>query len=104
MHARISLYKIRTGKQEEFQQSIESLKPTMRQQKGFCGLVVLRGSEISEEETTVISIWDSLEDLRGSEKNLFFYQAMARTLTLCEGFPAVIREHEVLATEFAAKH
>jgi len=49
----------------------------------------------------VLSLWDSLDDLKASEKNLFLYQAIARVLSYCEGFPA-IREHEVLVSEFAA--
>jgi hypothetical protein len=32
---------------------------------------------------------------------MFLYQALARLLSHCDGFPT-IREHEVLASEFAA--
>src|SRR5262245_17294204 len=38
MHARISQYRIRPGKTDEFRKSLESLMPSMLNQKGFRGL------------------------------------------------------------------
>lgn len=102
MHTRITQFHIRQGKIEEFLESVDSLIPLMRQQQGFRALLVLRGDSLpaATPEATVITVWDSLDSLRASEENLYFYRAMARVLEFSDGFPA-IREHEVLASEFA---
>jgi len=101
MHARVTQVRIRPGKLDEFKGAIDSMLPLARQQEGFRALVVLRSAERGTQEASVISLWDSLDHLKNSEKNLFLYQALARLLTFCEGFP-VIREQEVLISEFAA--
>lgn len=101
MHARVSQLRILPGKLEELTGAIQSVIPLSRKQAGFRALVVLRGGSDALPEATVISVWDSLEDLKASEKNLYLYQAIARVLSFCESFPA-IREQEVLVSEFAA--
>lgn len=101
MHARVAHYHILPGKLKEFQAAADSLIPLTRRQQGFRGLVVLKISEGPKPEVTIISMWDSFQDLKTSEKNMFLYQAIARVLGFCEGFPT-IREHEVLVSEFAA--
>jgi heme-degrading monooxygenase HmoA len=103
MHARITQFHIRQGKLEEFLGAIDSLVPLMHEQKGFRGLLVLRGNSAAggSPEATVITTWDSLDSLRGSEENLYFYRAMSRVLEFSDGFPA-IGEHEVLASEFSS--
>ncbi|MBI3405886.1 MAG: antibiotic biosynthesis monooxygenase [Acidobacteria bacterium] len=99
MHARVTQYRLRPGKRDEFYKAIESMRPKMHQQEGFRGLIVLRNAEDSNEDETVISLWNTLDNLRATEKNMYLYQALARALTLCEGFPQ-IREQEVLITDF----
>lgn len=101
MHARVTQFRILPGKQEDFRAAVDSLIPLLRKQVGFRALLVLRTSEGPVPEATVVSIWNSLEDLKGSEKNLFLYQALSRVLAFCEGFP-IIREHQVMASEFKA--
>lgn len=99
MHARVTQFRILPGKLEDFRAAAESIRPVIHKQHGFRALLVLRTSE-SPLEATVISVWNSLSDLKGSEKNLFLYQAISRVLEFCEGFP-LIREHEVIANDFA---
>jgi heme-degrading monooxygenase HmoA len=101
MHARVTQVRIRPGKLDEFTAAVGSVLPLTRQQEGFRALFVLRNAESGAQEASVISLWDSLDHLKNSEKNLFLYQALARLLTFCEGFP-IIREQEVLISEFAA--
>jgi len=101
MHARVTHFRVRPGKIEDSQGAADSVIPLIRKQRGFRALVVLHTPQESKPEATVLSLWDSLDDLKASEKNLFLYQAIARVLSYCEGFPA-IREHEVLVSEFAA--
>ena len=101
MHARITQFRILPDKQENFRAAIDSLVPLLHKQAGFRVLLVLRTSEGPVPEATVVSVWNSFEDLKGSERNLFLYQAISRLLAFCEGFP-IIREHEVIASEFKA--
>lgn len=103
MHARITQFHIRNGKLEDFVAAVDSMLPLMRQQKGFAGVMVLRGdAPAPEPEVTVISAWDSLDSLRASEENLYFYRAMARVLAFSDGFPS-IREQQILASEFISR-
>ena len=101
MHARVLHFHVLPGKIQDFQGAADSVIPLIRQQRGFRALVVLHTSPGSKPEATVMSLWDSLDDLKASEKNMFLYQAISRVLSYCEGFPT-IREHEVLVSEFAA--
>lgn len=101
MHARVTHARILPGKLKEFIRAVESMVPLIRKQVGFRALVVLRIKETGSPEATIVSVWDSFNDLKASEKNMFFYQALARTMAFCEGFPTV-QEHKVLISEFAA--
>ena len=101
MYARASEVKIQPGKLDEFRNAVESVIPALRTQPGFRAMVVLRSSDPAALEATIISMWDSLEDLKASERNLFLYQALARILGSCESFPRMT-QHEVLVSEFAA--
>lgn len=103
MQARVTQFRILPGKLEEFSAAVDSLIPLMHEQAGFKSLVVLRGDEhpSGPTEAMVITTWDSLEALRASERNLYFYRAMARVLTFSDGFPA-IHEHQVLVSELGA--
>lgn len=101
MHARVTQVRILSGKMEEFREAVDSLVPAIRRQAGFRALLVLGTTPGPAPEAMVVSIWDSLDKLKESEKNLFLYQALSRVLGFCDGFP-LIREREVLVSEFAA--
>ena len=101
MHARVTQARILPGKLREFTDAVETMMPTARKQAGIRAVMILLTQEKDPVEVTIISVWDSFDDLKASEKNMYFYQALSRVLTFCEGFPAV-REHEVLISEFAA--
>ena len=101
MYARVTKFRVQEGKVDEFQHTVQSMIPIAHKQKGFRGMLILRGSVEAPREGHVITLWDSLEDLRSSEKSLFFYDALARLMRCCEGFP-VILEQEVLCSEFQA--
>ncbi len=98
MHARVWQLRILPGKLEEFTSAARSLIPPARQQKGFRGVLVLHTGAGEPREVLIVSVWESLEELKASEKNLFLYQALARLLSFCEGLPS-IREHEVLISD-----
>jgi heme-degrading monooxygenase HmoA len=63
-------------------------------------MVVLRGGQRDTPESTVVSVWDSLEDLRASESDAF-QKAVARAIACCKA-GAVLREEEILIWEFAS--
>jgi heme-degrading monooxygenase HmoA len=98
MHARVTQYRIRPGKMEEFAAGVDSLIPALHKLAGFRSLLILRGGEPNKPEATAISIWDTVAELRAGDNNIFYYQALARLLACCDGFPAV-REQEVLVSE-----
>ena len=100
MHARFTQFKVLPGKLEDFRVAALSLIPIIHKQSGFRALVVMR-TEAEGGDVVVVSVWNTLADLRASEKNLFLYQAISRVVAFCEGFP-LIREHEVIVGEFAA--
>jgi len=99
MHARVTQISVLPGKLGEFTEAVNSMLPAAQQQAGFRGLLVLRGDQPASHDAQVISLWDSLEALRHSEKNLYFYQAISRVLSCSHGFPA-IREQQVLLIDF----
>lgn len=101
MHARFTQFKVLPGKLEDFRVAALSLIPIIRKQAGFRALVVMRAGQTEGGDVVVVSVWNTLADLRASEKNLFLYQAISRVVAFCEGFP-LIREHEVIVSEFAA--
>ena len=59
MVARVTHYRIRPGKLEEFTATARSLTATIDKLKGFRVLLVLRADESSSDEAMAISIWDS---------------------------------------------
>ena len=105
MFARIMQVQILAGKLNEFLVALDSLHPSLRKQPGFRAMVVLRSAETpagkgddGEISATTFTFWESMEHMRGSEKNMFLYQALARMKAYCKGFPQ-IREEEVIASE-----
>ncbi len=90
-------------KLDELMHAVQALLPAVRQQWGFRGLLVLRPESEARNEVEVIALWESLEAMRSSEKNLLFYQAMLRLKATSGGFPT-IREQRVLVSELPAAH
>jgi quinol monooxygenase YgiN len=101
MYARVWQLRIRPGRTEEFKATLDSLHPTAERQPGYRSFVALGSSKEKAPKVTVISLWDSLEAMRASERNMFLMQAISRLLGCCEGFPQ-ITEQEVLIGEFRA--
>lgn len=101
MYARVWKLGILPGKVEEFAVAVNSIRPLLRRQPGFCGLLVLRTGPGEGLEATVISTWASIETLRDSETAVF-PQALADYHSYCEHRP-VMREEEVVVSEFASE-
>jgi heme-degrading monooxygenase HmoA len=97
MFARVWKVGILPGKADEFAADVRSIIPAWRKTAGFRGLFVLRTGP-AMLEGTVISLWESLDALRGSENNTF-REAVALLMTCCEPHPHV-REEEVLVSDF----
>jgi len=109
MHARVTQVHILPGKLTEFLAAVDSLRPAIPKQAGFRTLLVLCSAETPASENatretsaTIYSVWDTMEDLRASEKNLFLYQALAQIQSYCKGLWR-IREEEVIASEMGTK-
>ncbi len=85
---------------DELLRTIDSLLPAVRRLWGFRGLLILRAEAEGKisEDVEVLSLWESLEAMRSSEKNMLLYQAMMRLKACAQGFPS-IREHRVLASD-----
>jgi len=99
MYARIWKFSVFTEKIEQYARGCRSVLALNRKRPGFSGLVVLRGGPRDAPESTVVSVWDSLEALRASESDSF-QKAVSRVLACCKR-DAVLREEEVLICEFA---
>jgi heme-degrading monooxygenase HmoA len=100
MHVRVTQLRIFPGKVEEFSHAVDSMLPAARKQAGYRGLIVLRTGEEDKPEATTISVWETLADLRSSESNMFYYDALRRLFECCEGYP-IMHEEEVLVSDFA---
>jgi len=105
MYARVTQMRILPGKLNDYVAAVESLRPGLRKQAGFRAMMVLRSPETMAKDgddreisATTFTIWESMEQMRASEKNLFLYQALARMQEHCKGFPQ-IHEEEVIASE-----
>ena len=100
MHARVTDLKVPSEKLAAFQSAAASLLPLAEREAGFRAVVILRLSGGPASHLRVISVWDSLDDLKTSEKSMFFYQALTRMMQFSQGFPAV-EEYEVMIAKFA---
>jgi len=105
MYARVMQFRILPGKLNDYLLAVESLRPGLRKQAGFRAMMILRSPEAAAKEgdereinVTTFTIWETMEHMRASEKNLFLYQAVARMQEHCKGFPQ-IHEEEVIASE-----
>jgi len=102
MIARVTRYRIRLGKVEEFASRAETLMTAMEKLAGFRVLLLLRGEDAGGRDATSISVWDSVEDLKSSENDTFYYDALSRVMNCCESFSAM-HQHEVLKSKFASR-
>jgi heme-degrading monooxygenase HmoA len=100
MYARVTQYRILPGKLDQFTAAVDSLMPAIHRLRGFRVVLALRGTGKTFTEATIISVWNTLEDLHASDNNVFINQALARLSGCCDGFPT-LREQEVLLSEFA---
>ena len=99
MYARVTQYRVKPGSHEEFLGALSASIPLMHDQRGFVALLVLRTPGPDSPDLRVMTVWDSQQELLASERNLYFYQAVSRTLAFCEGFPT-IREEEVVLSDY----
>ena len=100
MVARVTHYRIRPGKLEEFTATVQSLTAAMDKLKGFRVLLVLRGDEAASQEVTAISTWDSIEDMKDSDSDSFYYHVVSKLIGCCESF-SPMHEQEVMVSKFA---
>jgi heme-degrading monooxygenase HmoA len=100
MIARITRFRIRSGKVEEFAATAESLMAAMDKLDGFRLLLILRGEDPGGRDAISISVWDSAEQLKSSENDKFYYGGLARLMSCCESF-SPMHQHEVLKSKFA---
>ena len=98
MYARVWRAKILPGKVEEYESAIKSILPAWRKMSGFNGMLVLRTGSGEMLEATVVSVWETADDLRSSENDTF-RQGVQRVLSCCEPH-ASMREEYVVASEF----
>ena len=101
MVARVTHYRIRPGKLEEFTATVQSLTAAMDKLKGFRVLLVLRGDEAASQEVTAISTWDSVEDMKDSDSDSFYYHVVSKLIGCCESF-SPMHEQEVMVSKFAS--
>jgi heme-degrading monooxygenase HmoA len=100
MVARVTHYRIRPGKIDEFTATVQSLTDAMDKLKGFRVLLVLRGDEAASQEVTAISTWDSIEDMKDSDSDSFYYHVVSKLIGCCESF-SPMHEQEVMVSKFA---
>jgi hypothetical protein len=99
MVARVTHYRIREGKVDEFVATVQSLTAAMDKLKGFRVLLVLHGEDKSSREAMAISVWDTTEDLRDSDNNAFYYHLISKVLSCCESF-SPMHQQEVMMSKF----
>lgn len=104
MYARTWRFTIVPGKLDEFIESVGTLLPEARKERGFRGFIVLRSIfNDSKIRCTMIGMWQSRAHLRASDQGLFLPRALAHLVTCSEGYP-VIQEQEVLLSEIIPEH
>ena len=101
MYARVWKVGILPGNVHQFTAAVNSIRPLLRKQPGFCGLLVLRTGPGEALDATVISLWASIDALRDSETAVLT-QAIANFHEHCERHP-LMREEEVVLSEFPSK-
>jgi len=99
MHARVWRIRMLAGKTDEFKSALKGLSDQARRQPGYRGFLLLGPAGDDTPDTTVISLWDSFDDMRATERNLFVTQALAHLYKFSEGMPHIV-ERPVLDAFF----
>jgi len=99
MHARVWRIHMLPGKTEEFKAALLALSEQARRQPGYRGFILLGPAGADAPDTTIIALWESLEAMRESERNLWLTQALAHVFKFSDGLPLII-ERPVLAGNF----
>ena len=102
MVSRVTHYRIRPGKVEEFAATVKSLTAAMDKLPGFRVLLVLRGEDEESRDAMAISVWETAADLTNSDNDAFYYEVLAQVMRCCESFSPMHRQ-EVLVSKFASK-
>jgi heme-degrading monooxygenase HmoA len=97
---RVTHFRIRPGKMEEFVTTAQSLTPAMDKLHGFRLLLILRGEDKDSRDAMSISIWDSAADVSNSENDDFYCKTIAKSISYCDSFSPMHVE-EVLLSKFA---
>jgi quinol monooxygenase YgiN len=100
MYARVSEFRVPSENLAGFTEAAQSILPLIRKESGFRAVLVLKG-EGSPVLVRVVSVWQSYEHLKASERSMFLYQALSRVMAFSKGFP-IIEENEVMVGELAA--
>lgn len=99
MVARVTHYRIRPGKVEEFAATVKPLIAAMDKLAGFRVLLLLRGDDPEGRDAMAISVWNSAADLKNCDNDAFYYDVLARLLSCCESF-SPMHQQEVLVSKF----
>jgi heme-degrading monooxygenase HmoA len=100
MVARVTRYRIRAGKIDEFTTMMKSLMTSLDTLAGFRMFLLVRGEDPSGRDATSISVWDSAENMQSSENNSIYYEAIKSLMGCCESF-SPMHQHEVLEAKIA---
>jgi len=99
MHARVWRIRMLPDKTEEFKAALLALSQQAQRQHGYRGFLLLGPVGTDTPDTTIISLWESFEAMRDSERNLFLTQALAHLYRFSDGLPHII-ERPVLTSDF----
>ncbi|HXW62833.1 MAG TPA: antibiotic biosynthesis monooxygenase [Candidatus Acidoferrales bacterium] len=100
MVARVTRFRIRAGKVEEFEATIEHLMASLDEAAGFRVFLLLRGDDPGGRDATSISVWDCAENMSSSENTAIYYENLKVLMGCCESF-SPMHQHEVLKSKFA---
>ncbi|HXX44558.1 MAG TPA: antibiotic biosynthesis monooxygenase [Candidatus Acidoferrales bacterium] len=100
MVARVTRYRIRPGKVEQFIAHVDSLTSTLDKLEGFHAFFLLRGENPDGRDATAVSLWDTVEHMKSSENDKFYYAVIKTLMGFCESF-SPMHVHEVLKSKFA---
>lgn len=104
MYARTWRFTILPGKLDEFIESVRTLLPEAKKERGFRGFVVFRNLHNDPKpRCTMVGLWQSRAQLRASDEGLFLPRALAHLITCCDGYPT-IQEQDVLLSEIIPEH
>lgn len=104
MYSRMWRFIILPGKLDEFVESVRTLTPQAKKERGFRGFLLFRSLyNDPKPRCTMIGLWQSRALLRASDEGLFLPRALAHLITCCEGYP-VIQEQDVLFSEIVPEH